>query len=96
MNFQCITFTETGLLELTLGPHRRKTSREKTANPFTNFDSLDDEKLSGFTKSKGYHGPYPILNTALNASQITELDRQDRKAESFIFSPLFVDSISAK
>ncbi|MEO9003476.1 MAG: hypothetical protein ABI288_02015, partial [Ginsengibacter sp.] len=53
------------------------------------FDMLDDEKLCKLKNEFGYYGPYPILNCALNASQGQDLDRQDRKAESFIFSPLF-------
>ncbi len=45
--------------------------------------------MSKFKHEQGYLGPYPILNTALNASQVSDLSRQDRKAESFIFSPLY-------
>jgi len=36
-----------------------------------------------------YGGPFPLVNTALNATVVSELDRQDRKAESFVFSPLY-------
>lgn len=82
-------FYRNRLVRAYLGATRRRAQRDKTSNPFTGFDSLDDEKLSKFTNENGYFGPYPILNTALNATQVTELDRQDRKAESFIFSPLF-------
>lgn len=39
--------------------------------------------------TKGYEGPYLIINTTLNASNSVDLDRQDRKAESFVFTPLF-------
>lgn len=82
-------FYRNRLVRAYLAATRRRMQREKTYNPFTGFDSLDDEKLSHFTNAKGYYGPYHILNTALNATQVTELDRQDRKAESFIFSPLY-------
>ncbi|MCW3090544.1 MAG: Patatin-like phospholipase [Ferruginibacter sp.] len=82
-------FYRNRLIRAYLGATRRRSSRERTANPFTGFDSLDDEKLSKFTNGQGYFGPYPILNTALNASQVLDLSRQDRKAESFIFSPLY-------
>lgn len=72
-----------------LGATRRRTDREETANDFTGFDTLDEMPLNELLFDKGYKGPYPILNTAMNASTVSELDRQDRKAESFIFSPLF-------
>ncbi len=66
-------FYRNRLVRAYLGATRRKSSREKTANPFTGFDMLDDEKLSKFRNSQGYYGPYPILNTALNASQFSDL-----------------------
>ena len=82
-------FYRNRLVRAYLGATRRSTERQKTANPFTGFDMEDDVKLSEFKNEYGYYGPYPILSTALNASQVTDLDRQDRKAESFIFSPLY-------
>ncbi|CAA9253075.1 MAG: hypothetical protein AVDCRST_MAG95-1972 [uncultured Adhaeribacter sp.] len=74
-----------------LGATRRRTERAQTANPFTNFDKFDDLKLADLisTGPTGYDGPYLIINTTLNATQATSLDRQDRKAESFVFTPLF-------
>ncbi len=82
-------FYRNRLVRAYLGATRRRADRQMTANPFTGFDMGDDVKLSDLKKQNGYYGPYPILNTALNASQVTILDRQDRKAESFIFSPLY-------
>ncbi len=82
-------FYRNRLIRAFLGATRRSTERQRTANPFTGFDMLDDERLSKMTNEYGYYGPYPVLNAALNASQEIELDRQDRKAESFIFSPLY-------
>ena len=41
------------------------------------------------TAKNNYCGPYPLINTALNATTVSELDRQDRMAESFVFSPLY-------
>lgn len=82
-------FYRNRLVRAYLGATRRRTEREQTANPFTGFDMRDDEKFSALKNEYGYYGPYPILNTALNASQVTDLDRQDRKAESFFFSPLY-------
>ena len=82
-------FYRNRLVRAFLGATRRSTDRQKTSNPFTGFDMSDDEKLYKIKNEFGYYGPYPVLNTALNASEVIELDRQDRKAESFIFSPLF-------
>ncbi|MGF7037380.1 patatin-like phospholipase family protein [Mucilaginibacter lappiensis] len=73
-----------------LGATRRRTSRDSTANRFTGFDDNDDIAMKDLAYDEYlYSGPYPIINTALNATTVSALDRQDRKAESFIFSPLF-------
>lgn len=53
-------------------------------NPFTGFDPADDLALAGLPLR-----PYPIYNTALNLVGGHELAWQQRKAASFIFSPLF-------
>src|SRR5690606_15455348 len=52
-------------------------------------DRNDELNLADLTSDKHYFGPYPILNAALNASDDGVLDRQDRKAESFIFTPFY-------
>ncbi|HEY6972251.1 MAG TPA: hypothetical protein VJA94_23770 [Candidatus Angelobacter sp.] len=57
--------------------------------PFTGFDPDDNLSLAGLAPSAGYEGPYPIVNTALNLVHGKELSWQQRKAESFIFTPLF-------
>lgn len=82
-------FSRNRLVRAYLGASRPKVEREKTANPFTGFDTTDDEKLANFTVDNYYYGPYPLINTALNASQVSDFSRQDRKAESFVFSPLY-------
>ncbi|GAB3776627.1 hypothetical protein GCM10028818_22620 [Spirosoma horti] len=87
--FSMYHFYRNRLVRAYLGATRRSTDRQRTANPFTGFDNLDDEKLHKMQHEHGYYGPYPILNTALNASQVSDLARQDRMAESFIFSPLY-------
>lgn len=87
--FSMYNFYRNRLVRAYLGGTRRRTERRQTANPFTGFDMLDDEMLYKLTNQHGYYGPYPILNVALNASQGQGLDRHDRKAESFIFSPLY-------
>ncbi|MBB3054419.1 patatin-like phospholipase family protein [Mucilaginibacter gotjawali] len=85
-------FYRNRLVRAYLGATRKRTDRDKTANNFTGFDKNDDIKLSTFINTSGdgdYIGPYPIINSTLNATVVSELDRQDRKAESFIFSPLY-------
>jgi hypothetical protein len=41
---------------------------------------------------KGYRGPYPLLNTALNLIADSELASQDRKADSFLLTPDYCGS----
>jgi hypothetical protein len=72
-----------------LGATRTREDRIKTANGFTGFDTNDDLLLSTFQSQYGYQGPFPIINATLNATVVSALDRQDRMAESFIFSPLY-------
>jgi len=62
--------------------------RDRWAHPFTGFDPKDDIKLSTLRAEKGYSGPLPIINTTLNLVQGGYLAWQERKAESFIFTPL--------
>ena len=54
---------------------------------FTGFDPKDDVALGEL--KDGYPGPYPILNSALNAPHGGELGFQERKAKSFVFTPLY-------
>jgi hypothetical protein len=67
---------------------------------FTGFDPSDDFPLSALLAkpytvattpgdSSPYYGPYPILNGAVNLFRGSDLARQERKAESFIFTPLY-------
>ncbi|MEO6734430.1 MAG: patatin-like phospholipase family protein [Ferruginibacter sp.] len=87
--FSMHNFYRNRLVRAYLGATRSRDERAKTSNPFTGFDKFDDLKFSTFTNDNGYYGPYLIMNTTLNASEIYDLSRQDRKAESFIFSPLY-------
>ncbi|HTK19813.1 MAG TPA: patatin-like phospholipase family protein [Mucilaginibacter sp.] len=82
-------FYRNRLVRAYLGATRLRKSRDRTSNSFTGFDKKDDLKLSRFITAEGYIGPYPLLNTTLNATQVSQLDRQDRKGESFIFSPMY-------
>ncbi|PRY09835.1 patatin-like phospholipase [Pontibacter ummariensis] len=81
-------FYRNRLVRAFLGATRRRTNRERTANTFTGFDKLDDLKLADLSGEK-YSGPYPIINATLNATQVSDLDRQDRKGEAFVFTPLY-------
>lgn len=65
-------------------------------HPFTGFDFKDDLPLyklrrrpvGAATEGTDFKGPYPLINAALNTAQGGELEVQERKAESFLFTPL--------
>jgi patatin-like phospholipase len=70
--------------------------------PYTGFDSGDDVLLKELVPTEAgthdkkngkdprpYFGPYPILNATLNLVKGQDLAWQERKAESFIFTPRF-------
>ena len=87
--FSMHLFYKQRLVRAFLGATRSRTARQNTANSYTNFDSSDEILLKDFQSDKGYFGPYPIINTTINATHSSSLDRQDRKAESFVFSPFY-------
>jgi hypothetical protein len=62
---------------------------ERHPNPFTGFDQADDLFLTKFAPGPAYDGPYPIVCAALNVTHGERLAWQERKAESFVFTPLF-------
>jgi len=69
-------------------------NRLRQAQPFTGFSADDDVDLVEFSKPKvSYSGqfaaPYPIINAALNLVGGKELAWQQRKAASFVFTPLY-------
>jgi hypothetical protein len=80
------------------GPRRDIARREPT---FTDFDPSDDFPLHELRAvapaggvgprgpDKGYRGPYPLLNTALNLVGSADLAIQDRRAASFVLTPDF-------
>ena len=82
-------FYRNRLIRAFMGATRTREDRIKTANAFTGFDTNDDVLLSSMRVANGYSGPFPLINAALNATVVSALDRQDRMAESFIFSPLY-------
>jgi hypothetical protein len=66
---------------------------ERRPNRFTGFDPADDIFLTDFSDDTGevpyYDGPYPILCAALNVTHGGRLAWQERKAESFAFTPKY-------
>lgn len=62
---------------------------KRHANPFTGFDPADDLSLAELQSERGYRGPYPIVCSALNVTHGERLAWQERKAESFVFTPHF-------
>jgi hypothetical protein len=64
-------------------------------DPVTGLDFDDDIDLKDLNITEnGYDGPYLIVNTALNLVHGKELDWQERKAESFVLTPLYCGSRS--
>jgi hypothetical protein len=47
------------------------------------------DRANGEVDEKPYVGPYPIINAALNYTAGAQLAWQERKAASFVFTPLF-------
>ncbi len=60
------------------------TNKQRDSHPFTGFDKGDDLPLNDLQQR-----PYPIINTAINFTSGGQLAWQDRKAASFVFTPLF-------
>jgi hypothetical protein len=92
-------FYKNRLVRAYLGASRPRERR--WPNAFTDFDMEDDVRLARFHSrditrqedtwtncKRGYIGPYPIINTALNVTH-GSLAHQERRAESFIFTPLW-------
>jgi hypothetical protein len=63
------------------------TNPARCPHPFTGFDPTDDFLLQDFVKDPKYSGPYPIFNAAMNISHGQRLAWQERRAESFVFTP---------
>jgi hypothetical protein len=91
-------FYRNRLVRCYLGASR--TPGTRVPNPFTGFDPEDDLSLSELRENPPvpdnlaraglkYHGPFPIINTTLNLVAGKELAWQERKAASFVFTPLY-------
>jgi len=66
---------------------------ERKPNPFTGFDPEDNIRLHQLIPERGGRAVlYPIINVTLNVTHAENLAWQERKAQSFIFSPLFSGS----
>ena len=92
MNSRCNCCIETGWCAAIWGASNGK----RNPQPFSGFDPKDDEKLTGFSvhaaPSEGiqtYAGPYPILNSTLSVTHGERLAWQERKGESFVFTPRY-------
>ena len=67
---------------------------DRKPNPFTGFDTDDtsiavSDLLPGDKDKKGYTGPFPIFCATLNLTFGEDLAWQERKAASFVFTPLY-------
>jgi hypothetical protein len=66
-------------------------------DPVTEFDPADDLWLADLRvkdDGSGYDGPFLIVNTTMNLLRGNRLDWQERKAESFVLTPLYCGSFS--
>ena len=64
----------------------------RRAQPFTGFSADDDINLADLKelyKEGALAAPYPVINAALNLVGGKELAWQQRKAASFVFTPLY-------
>jgi hypothetical protein len=72
-----------------LGGARRK----RDPDPFTGFDAGDNVRMhSLMPRGAGGACLYPVINVALNVTASEKLAWQERKAEPFVFTPLYSGS----
>jgi len=88
--FSMHLFYRNRLIRAYLGASNRK----RNAQPFTGFDPTDDLPVSALEPDaegvdRPYDGPFPIYNIALNLVAGEELAWQERKAASFVVTPLY-------
>ena len=93
------------LVRCYLGASRQGDAWVRRAHPFTGFDREDDVPLATLRADRAdmglagdepapgerrpYLGPLPIIATALNLVKGEDLAWQERKAQSFVFTPIF-------
>ena len=93
-------FYKNRLVRAYLGASRTRVNRRP--NAFTGLDMDDEIKLWRFTTTdvstpddertdcrESFAGPFPIINTTLNMTTGDELAFQERKGQSFVFTPLY-------
>ena len=98
--FSMHNFYKNRLVRCYLGASRLR--KHRAPNAFTGFDMEDDIRLHRFRTGDctqpldmtigcrpSYAGPFPIINTTLNVTQGEDLGLQERKGESFIYTPLW-------
>ncbi len=78
------------LIRAYLGASRWK----RHPNPFTGFDEEDNLQMASLWPNQNTSGPFHVVNIALNIVRGQELAWQERKAESFVVTPLHAGGIS--
>src|SRR5207237_9624634 len=64
---------------------------ERRPDPFTGFDAEDNIRLHKLAEKDATEPArlYPVINVALNVTATENLAWQERKAEPFVFTPLY-------
>jgi hypothetical protein len=71
--------------------------RARHPDPFTGFDAADNVRMHQLRPPPGSGAVlYPVVNVALNVTASEKLAWQERKAEPFIFTPLYSGSAMLK
>jgi hypothetical protein len=91
-------FYKNRLVRCYLGASREADGAARRPHPFTGFDQADDLPVATLRTdppatsdraAQPYAGPFPIVNTTLNLVKGDDLAWQERKGQSFVFTPLF-------
>lgn len=98
--FSMHRFYRNRLVRCYMGASRERLHR--APNAFTGFDPEDDIRMARFQTADpslaydteidckpSYAGPFPVVNTTLNVTEGADLGLQERKGESFSFTPLW-------
>src|SRR5438132_4432718 len=74
------------LAKLTAFPAEAETEKEREEK------KKGKKQTEGEKEEKPYHGPYLLINTALNITDPTQLRWQERKAAAFVFASRYCGS----
>ena len=75
----------------------RRRPAEARPRPFTGFDAADNVRMHKLVpRGAGRTILYPVINVALNVTASEKLAWQERKAEPFVFTPLYSGSAMLK